>query len=201
MKALAQGGRCSACTSRPSAAAAASGAALLRRLIDDARAQPELDQLDPHRYGHERRCAHALYERAGFRSFGVEPRAIRVGDTYHDKNHMILFLDAAMTISRFSFPTTIHFGAGARKLVPRISRKHGVRRPLVVTDRGIAPLPLLAAFVADLAGLDVAVFSEIWGNPVRSQVTAAPQRAGRTAPTPSSASAAARRSTSPRRSR
>ena len=75
-----------------------------------------------------------------------------------------------MTISRFSFPTTIHFGAGARKLVHAHLVEHGVRRPLVVTDRGIAPLPLLKAFVADLAGLDVAVYSEIWGNPVRSQV-------------------------------
>ncbi len=34
----------------------------------------------------------ALYERAGFRSFGIEPRAIRVGDTYFGKNHMILHL-------------------------------------------------------------------------------------------------------------
>ena len=75
-----------------------------------------------------------------------------------------------MTISRFSFPTTIHFGAGARKLVHAHLAEHGIRRPLVVTDRGIAPLPLLQAFVADLSGLDVAVYSEIWGNPVRSQV-------------------------------
>jgi alcohol dehydrogenase class IV len=75
-----------------------------------------------------------------------------------------------MTISRFSFPTTIHFGAGARRLVAEHLRVRGFRRPLVVTDRGIAPLPLLAAFVADLSGLDVATYSEIWGNPVRSQV-------------------------------
>ncbi len=75
-----------------------------------------------------------------------------------------------MTISRFSFPTPIHFGPGASRLVAAHLAEHGIRRPLVVTDRGIAPLPLLQAFVAGLAGLDVAVFSEIWGNPVRSQV-------------------------------
>jgi len=34
----------------------------------------------------------ALYEKAGFRSFGTEPRAIRIGSAYHDKTHMILFL-------------------------------------------------------------------------------------------------------------
>jgi len=75
-----------------------------------------------------------------------------------------------MTIVRFSFPTTIHFGPGARKLVADHLKAQGVTRPLIVTDRGIALLPLLKAFVADLPGLDVAVYSEIWGNPVRSQV-------------------------------
>ncbi len=75
-----------------------------------------------------------------------------------------------MTITRFSFPTTIHFGPGARKLVADHLKAEGIARPLIVTDRGIAPLPLLADFVATLTGLDVAVYSEIWGNPVRSQV-------------------------------
>ena len=37
-------------------------------------------------------AARTLYEKLGFRSFGIEPRAIRVGDAYFDKNHMILFL-------------------------------------------------------------------------------------------------------------
>ena len=37
-------------------------------------------------------AARELYEKFGFRSFGIEPRAIRVGDVYYDKNHMILFL-------------------------------------------------------------------------------------------------------------
>jgi alcohol dehydrogenase class IV len=73
-------------------------------------------------------------------------------------------------MERFSFPTTIHFGPGARKLVAEHLKAQGVARPLIVTDRGIAPLPLLADFIADLPGLAVAVYSEIWGNPVRSQV-------------------------------
>ncbi len=73
-------------------------------------------------------------------------------------------------IHRFSFPTTIHFGPGARGLVAEHLKAQGVRRPLVVTDRGIAPLPLLADFTAGLSGLAVAVYSDIWGNPVKSQV-------------------------------
>jgi len=75
-----------------------------------------------------------------------------------------------MTIHRFAFPTTIHFGPGARKLVAEHLASQGVKRPIIVTDRGIAPLPMLKAFLADLSGLDVAVYSEIWGNPVKSQV-------------------------------
>jgi alcohol dehydrogenase class IV len=75
-----------------------------------------------------------------------------------------------MTIERFAFPTAIYFGAGARKLVAEHLAAQGLERPLIVTDRGIAPLPLLAKFVADLHRLDAAVYSDIWGNPVKSQV-------------------------------
>jgi len=75
-----------------------------------------------------------------------------------------------MTISKFSFPTTIHFGPGVRGMVADHLKAEDIQRPLVVTDRGIAPLPLLADFVASLSGLDAGVFSGIWGNPVRSQV-------------------------------
>jgi alcohol dehydrogenase class IV len=75
-----------------------------------------------------------------------------------------------MSIEKFAFPTTIHFGAGARKLVAEHLTKQGVKRPLVVTDRGIAALPLLAQFVGELKGLDVGVYSGIYGNPVRKQV-------------------------------
>jgi alcohol dehydrogenase class IV len=75
-----------------------------------------------------------------------------------------------MAIEKFAFPTTIHFGPGARKLVADNLKEQGLGRPLIVTDRGIAALPLLAQFVQLLKGLDVAVFSGISGNPVRSQV-------------------------------
>jgi alcohol dehydrogenase class IV len=76
-----------------------------------------------------------------------------------------------MTIHRFAFPTAIHFGAGARKAVAEHLAAQGLERPLIVTDRGIAPLPLLTRFVADLGGLHVAVYSDVWGNPVKKQVT------------------------------
>ena len=76
------------------------------------------------------------------------------------------------TLHRFAFPTTIHFGPGARKLVADHLKSQSVKRPLVVTDRGLAALPVFKGFIDELPGLDVAVFSGIWGNPVASQVAA-----------------------------
>ena len=49
-----------------------------------------------------------------------------------------------MTITSFSFPTPIKFGAGARKLVAEHLLEQGVKRPLIVTDRALAKLPMLA---------------------------------------------------------
>jgi ribosomal protein S18 acetylase RimI-like enzyme len=40
-------------------------------------------------------AARRLYERCGFRSFGIEPRAIKVGTQYYGKNHMVLDLTQA----------------------------------------------------------------------------------------------------------
>ena len=77
-----------------------------------------------------------------------------------------------MTITRFSFPTPIHFGAGARKLVVQHLLDAGCRRPLIVTDRALGALPVLAEFRSHLAGLDVAVFDGVFGNPTASQVMA-----------------------------
>jgi len=75
-----------------------------------------------------------------------------------------------MTITNFSFPTPIQFGAGARKLVGAHLIKQGCKRPLIVTDKALGALPVLAEFQSYLTGLDVAVFSGVFGNPTCSQV-------------------------------
>ena len=77
-----------------------------------------------------------------------------------------------MSISGFSFPTPIRFGAGARKEVARHLKDRGISRPLIVTDKALAALPVLAEFKSHLAGLDVAVFGGVFGNPTASQVMA-----------------------------
>ena len=75
-----------------------------------------------------------------------------------------------MSISSFSFPTAIKFGIGARKLVAAHLLDQGYKRPLIVTDKALGLLPVLADFKALLTGLDVAVFSGVFGNPTCSQV-------------------------------
>ena len=75
-----------------------------------------------------------------------------------------------MTITSFSFPTPIKFGAGARKLVAQNLIDAGCTRPLIVTDRALGALPVLTEFLTHLNGLDVAVFSGVFGNPTCSQV-------------------------------
>ena len=77
-----------------------------------------------------------------------------------------------MSITTFSFPTAIHFGAGARKLVAAHLLQAGCKRPLLVTDRALGALPVLAEFRTHLTGLEVAVFSGVFGNPTCSQVMA-----------------------------
>jgi alcohol dehydrogenase class IV len=79
-----------------------------------------------------------------------------------------------MTIHQYNFPTRIQFGPGAvRGLAPAL-KEAGMKRPLLVTDRGLAPLAPVTGTRDALAqaGLAVAIFSGVWGNPVKSQVTA-----------------------------
>ena len=78
-----------------------------------------------------------------------------------------------MAIERFSFPTTIHFGAGSRRMVGDHLRERGVQRPLIVTDKGLAALPVLGEFRSGLgAGLQSGVFDGVFGNPTAAQVMA-----------------------------
>jgi alcohol dehydrogenase class IV len=73
----------------------------------------------------------------------------------------------------FSFPTLIHFGPGVRKDVGAHLKEQGVGRPLLVTDKGLAALPLPKELMESVrsAGLEPALFSDIAGNPVESSVT------------------------------
>ena len=74
-------------------------------------------------------------------------------------------------IAKFNFPTTIHFGPGASKLVLDHLKEQGKFRPLIVTDQALAKLPVLTEFKAQLAKeLATQVYDGVHGNPTCAQV-------------------------------
>jgi len=68
------------------------GRALVRHLLAIAHREPGLEQLEL-TVTQTNDAARGLFESVGFRSFGIEPRAIRVDGRYYDKNHMLLPLE------------------------------------------------------------------------------------------------------------
>ncbi len=77
-----------------------------------------------------------------------------------------------MAIHKFAFPTTIHFGPGARRLVAENLKAAGCKRPLLVTDKGLAALPVMSEFRSLFPEFSLEVFSGIQGNPTASQARA-----------------------------
>jgi alcohol dehydrogenase class IV len=73
----------------------------------------------------------------------------------------------------WNYPTLIRFGAGRIRELPDACRTLGMQRPLIVTDPGLAKLPMIANAVQVLgaAGLTAAVFSDMQANPVEANVT------------------------------
>lgn len=78
-----------------------------------------------------------------------------------------------MTTSRFSFPTAIHMGPGVRSKALDLLKERGLKRPMIVTDRGVAGQIFFKDFAKSFQkDFRSSVFSEIWGNPVKTQVVA-----------------------------
>ncbi len=74
----------------------------------------------------------------------------------------------------FNFPTAIKFGAGRIKELAELCMANKIKRPLFVTDPGLAAMPMVQAIMADLkaAGLAVQMFSDVRPNPVEANITA-----------------------------
>lgn len=76
-------------------------------------------------------------------------------------------------ITQYNFPTRIRFGEGARHELNGVLAAAGVKRPLLFTDRGVAGLAWFAELTAAVsADFDLAVFSDMGGNPVVAHVDA-----------------------------
>lgn len=81
------------------------------------------------------------------------------------------------SIYQFNFPTVIQFGIGVRQRLGEYLKTQHRRRPLIVTDRGLRQTAIPGDIQNSLktAGQNAAIFSEIFGNPVKSQVSAGVQ--------------------------
>lgn len=85
--------------------------------------------------------------------------------------------------ANWNYPTAVKFGAGRIKELAEHCRALGMRRPLLVTDAGLALTPMAQQVLKDLidAGLGAALFSDIRPNPVGANLEAgvAAYRSGR----------------------
>ncbi len=77
-------------------------------------------------------------------------------------------------VSKWNYPTTVRFGAGRISELPDALAAAGIRRPLFVTDPGLAKLPVVASTLRllDDAKIPYGVFSDVKPNPVEANLTA-----------------------------
>ena len=76
--------------------------------------------------------------------------------------------------ANWHYPTSMRVGAGRIIELPEVCLQLGIRQPLIVTDPGLADLPMTRAVLdaCSEAGLECAMFSGIQGNPTGSNIEA-----------------------------
>jgi alcohol dehydrogenase class IV len=76
--------------------------------------------------------------------------------------------------ANWSYPTAIRFGPGRIKELAEACKSAGINRPLLVTDAGLAKLPItqMALDFIKQAGMPVAMFADVQPNPVDANVDA-----------------------------
>jgi len=76
--------------------------------------------------------------------------------------------------ANWNYPTAMRFGAGRIAELPAACRELGMERPLLVTDPGLASLPMIEGAMAACgeAGLAIGLFSDIKANPTGENVEA-----------------------------
>jgi alcohol dehydrogenase class IV len=76
--------------------------------------------------------------------------------------------------ANWNYPTSIRFGNGRIAELPDVCRALGIARPLLVTDPGLAAMPIVTRTIdtMEAAGVPTAVFSAIHSNPIGGDVEA-----------------------------
>lgn len=77
-------------------------------------------------------------------------------------------------VGNWSYPTAVRFGAGRISEIADACAAAGITKPLLVTDKGLADLPITQATLdlLDAAGLGRAMFSDVDPNPNEKNVEA-----------------------------
>ncbi|CAD0185096.1 1,3-propanediol dehydrogenase [Ruegeria sp. THAF57] len=77
-------------------------------------------------------------------------------------------------VGNWSYPTAIKFGAGRIKELPEACVAAGMKRPLLVTDKGLADLPITTATldILEAAGLGRGLFNDVDPNPNEKNLAA-----------------------------
>ena len=79
-----------------------------------------------------------------------------------------------MTKANWNYPTAVRFGAGRIAELPEALKAAGIAKPLLVTDAGLANLPVTQDVLALLkdAGVEAGLFADVRPNPVTANVEA-----------------------------
>ena len=77
-------------------------------------------------------------------------------------------------VGNWHYPTAMRFGIGRISELADSCRELGMKRPLLVTDPGLAGLPMVKEAVAanEAAGIPTDVFSDIKPNPIGQNISA-----------------------------
>jgi alcohol dehydrogenase class IV len=80
--------------------------------------------------------------------------------------------DASALRGNWSYPTSIRFGVGRIAELPDACKQLGFKHPLLVTDPGLAKLPMIQEAITrnEAAGIPTGLFADIKGNPVSKNV-------------------------------
>lgn len=83
-------------------------------------------------------------------------------------------IDPASLTGNWNYPTSVRFGPGRLAELPAVCAEIGLQRPLLVTDPGLAALPLVQDAVESCAeqSLDIAVFADVQPNPRDANIVA-----------------------------
>jgi alcohol dehydrogenase class IV len=81
--------------------------------------------------------------------------------------------DLARLTAKWNYPTTIRFGVGRINELAAACKELRMRHPLLVTDPGLAKLPMVQSAIAanKAAGLPTGLFRDIAANPVEKNVS------------------------------